>query len=93
MDPAKLAKLQAGVRRGGKGTPRRRQLATLKMGGGGGGGDRHVQEALLNKHKTHQLNDIEEVNMFYDDGTVLRFDNKPIQGNLYLMYGVILKEG
>ncbi|EKD01508.1 hypothetical protein A1Q2_04210 [Trichosporon asahii var. asahii CBS 8904] len=70
MDKEKLAKLQAQVRIGGKGTPRRKQVK--KSVTATQGDDRKLQ-AALKKLGVTPIAGVEEVNMFKEDGNVLHF--------------------
>ncbi|KAG0175747.1 Nascent polypeptide-associated complex subunit beta [Apophysomyces sp. BC1034] len=69
MNAEKLAKLQAQVRIGGKGTPRRKVKKVTKSGSGD---DRKLQSAL-EKLSVQPISGVEEVNMFRDDGKVIHF--------------------
>ena len=69
MNPEKLAKLQASVRIGGKGTPRRKVKKVAKPTGG----DDKKLQAALKKLNVQPIPGIEEVNMFRSDGHVLHF--------------------
>ena len=70
MNPEKLAKLQAQVRIGGKGTPRRKVKKVSKTSGTD---DKKLQKELR-KFNVQPISAIEEVNMFKSDGTVLHFN-------------------
>lgn len=70
QDEAKLAKLQAQGRVGGKGTPRRKVVK--KATTSGVGDDKKLQSALK-KLPTQPITGIEEVNMMQADGKVLHF--------------------
>ncbi|KAK4686773.1 nascent polypeptide-associated complex subunit beta, partial [Tremellales sp. Uapishka_1] len=70
MDKEKIAKLQAQVRIGGKGTPRRKQVK--KSVTSSQGDDRKLQ-AALKKLGVSPITGVEEVNMFKEDGNVLHF--------------------
>jgi hypothetical protein len=70
MNPEKLAKLQAQVRIGGKGTPRRKVKKAPKNNAAD---DKKLQLALK-KLNVQPLTAIDEVNMFQKDGTILHFD-------------------
>ncbi|RSH84440.1 Nascent polypeptide-associated complex subunit beta [Apiotrichum porosum] len=70
MDSAKLAKLQAQVRIGGKGTPRRKQV---KKSVTSSQGDSTKIQAALKKLGVSPITGVEEVNMFQEDGNVLHF--------------------
>ena len=72
MDQAKLAKLQAqaaAVRIGGKGTPRRKVKKAHKSSGAD---DKKLQSSLK-KLNVQPIQQIEEVNMFKEDGQVIHF--------------------
>ena len=74
MNPEKLAKLQAqaaAVRIGGKGTPRRKVKKVHKTTGTD---DKKLQSALK-KLNVQPISQIEEVNMFKTDGTVVHFSS------------------
>lgn len=75
MNEEKLRKLQAQVRIGGKGTPRRKKKvvhATAET-------DDKKLQSCLKKLNVNPIPGIEEVNMFKDDGTVLHFNNPKTQ--------------
>ncbi|TPX35907.1 hypothetical protein SmJEL517_g01844 [Synchytrium microbalum] len=91
MNPEKLAKLQAqaaSVRIGGKGTPRRKVKKVHKTSGTD---DKKLQSALK-KLNVQPISQIEEVNMFKTDGTVLHFTvpkvHAAVQSNTFVIYGV-----
>jgi hypothetical protein len=65
----RLAKLKAGVRTGGKGTPRRGQPMVVSTAVS----NRAAQEKLFKSHPTHQLENIEQMNVFCENGTVFHF--------------------
>ena len=71
MNQAKLARLQQNVRIGGKGTARRKRKTVHKTATGD---DKKLQQTLKRLGVTN-VPQIEEVNMFKDDGTVLHFTN------------------
>ena len=73
MNNEKLSKLQTTVRIGGKGTPRRKMKKTHKTNIPGG--DDKKLQAVLKKMGTQNISEIEEVNMFKDDGNIIHFDN------------------
>jgi len=78
MNAEKLAKLQAQVRVGGKGTQRRkkkvvRHTATTD--------DKKLQSSLK-KLSVNNIPGIEEVNMIKDDGSVIHFNNPKVQASL-----------
>jgi nascent polypeptide-associated complex subunit beta len=75
MNPEKLAKLQASVRIGGKGTPRRKVKKVVKSSGA----DDKKLQATLKKLNVQPIGGIEEVNMFKNDGHVIHF--KSPKGN------------
>lgn len=79
MDKEKLAKLQAQVRIGGKGTPRRKQVK--KSVTATQGDDRKVQ-AALKKLGVQPIAGVEEVNMFKEDGNVLHFQQPRVHAAL-----------
>ncbi|GFZ42948.1 Nascent polypeptide-associated complex subunit beta [Saitozyma sp. JCM 24511] len=79
MDKDKLAKLQAQVRIGGKGTPRRKQVK--KSVTATQGDDRKVQ-AALKKLGVQPITGVEEVNMFKEDGNVLHFSQPRVHAAL-----------
>ncbi|KAG2224927.1 hypothetical protein INT45_010876 [Circinella minor] len=87
MNNDKLAKLQAQVRIGGKGTPRRKVKKATKSTGGD---DRKLQGALQ-KLGVQPLGGIEEVNFFKDDGKVVHFANPRVQAainsNTFAIHG------
>ncbi|OLL22957.1 Nascent polypeptide-associated complex subunit beta [Neolecta irregularis DAH-3] len=84
---AKLAKLQASVRIGGKGTPRRKMKKVYKASGGD---DKRLQ-TTLKKLNVQPIHGIEEVNMFRDTGNVLHFSapkvHAVVQSNTFAVYG------
>ncbi|WBW73190.1 nascent polypeptide-associated complex beta subunit [Schizosaccharomyces osmophilus] len=80
MDPSKLAKLQAGARIGGKGTPRRKAKKPAKSSASAGD-DKKVQGALQ-KLNMQTLPGIQEVNMFKEDGGVINFRSPAVQASL-----------
>ncbi|TPX35171.1 hypothetical protein SeMB42_g07216 [Synchytrium endobioticum] len=91
MNPEKLAKLQAqaaAVRIGGKGTPRRKVKKVHKSTGTD---DKKLQSALK-KLNVQPISQIEEVNMFKTDGTVLHFASPKVHAsvpsNTFVIYGV-----
>ena len=69
MNPEKLAQLQASVRIGGKGTPRRKVKKQTKSSAA----DDKKLQAALKKLNTQPIGGIEEVNMFMDGEKVLHF--------------------
>ncbi|KAK6907074.1 nascent polypeptide-associated complex subunit beta [Kwoniella mangroviensis CBS 8507] len=88
MDKEKLAKLQAQVRIGGKGTPRRKQVK--KSVTASQGDDRKLQ-AALKKLGVQPITGVEEVNMFKEDGNVLHFGaprvHAALPSNTLAVYG------
>ncbi|KAJ3113855.1 Nascent polypeptide-associated complex subunit beta [Phlyctochytrium bullatum] len=81
MNPEKLAKLQAqaaAVRIGGKGTPRRKVKKVVKSAGSE---DKKLQ-ATLKKLNPQPIPQIEEVNMFKSDGSVLHFATPKVQASI-----------
>ncbi|KAF7731265.1 Nascent polypeptide-associated complex subunit beta [Apophysomyces ossiformis] len=87
MNAEKLAKLQAQVRIGGKGTPRRKVKKQTKTTGGD---DRKLQ-AALQKLGVQPIAGVDEVNMFKDDGKVLHFAAPKVQAavnaNTFAIHG------
>ena len=87
MDHAKLAKMQASVRIGGKGTPRRKVKKVHKSAGTD---DKKLQTALK-KLNVQPIQAIEEVNMFKEDGNVIHFAAPKVQAsvpaNTFAIYG------
>ncbi|WWD16862.1 nascent polypeptide-associated complex subunit beta [Kwoniella shandongensis] len=88
MDKDKIAKLQAQVRIGGKGTPRRKQVK--KSVTASQGDDRKLQ-AALKKLGVQPITGVEEVNMFKEDGNVLHFGaprvHAALPSNTLAVYG------
>jgi len=78
MNAEKLAKLQAQVRTGGKGTARRKKKVVHKTAATD---DKKLQSSLK-KISVNQIPGIEEVNMIKDDGTVMHFNNPKVQASL-----------
>lgn len=72
MNAEKLQKLQAQVRIGGKGTPRRKVKKTVNKAGSG---DDRKLSAALTKLNVQPIPGVDEVNMFKDDGKVVHFAN------------------
>ncbi|PXF46819.1 Basic transcription factor 3 [Gracilariopsis chorda] len=90
VDKEKLAKLQrmaAGVRVGGKGSVRRKKKAVHKAAPTD---DKRLQ-TTLKRLQLSQLPGIEEVNIFRDNGTVINFKNPKVQAqisaNTYVVSG------
>jgi nascent polypeptide-associated complex subunit beta len=71
MNQAKLARLQQNVRIGGKGTARRKKKTVHKSASSD---DKKIQQTLK-RLGVNPIPQIEEVNMFRNDGTVLHFSN------------------
>jgi len=78
MNPERLKKLQAQVRTGGKGTPRRKKKVVHKTTAT----DDNKLQNSLKKLSVQTIPNIEEVNMIRDDGTVLNFTNPRVQASL-----------
>jgi len=78
MNAEKLAKMQAQVRMGGKGTARRKKKVVHKTAATD---DKKLQSSLK-KISVNQIPGIEEVNMIKDDGTVMHFNNPKVQASL-----------
>ncbi|CAN0130033.1 unnamed protein product [Lampetra planeri] len=78
MNQEKLAKLQAQVRIGGKGTARRKKKVVHRTATAD---DKKLQSSLK-KLAVNSINGIEEVNMFKDDGTVIHFNNPKVQASV-----------
>eukprot|EP01098_Paradermamoeba_levis_P005085 TRINITY_DN2163_c0_g1_i2.p1 TRINITY_DN2163_c0_g1~~TRINITY_DN2163_c0_g1_i2.p1 ORF type:complete len:174 (-),score=87.11 TRINITY_DN2163_c0_g1_i2:162-617(-) len=87
MNAEKLKKLQAEVRIGGKGTPRRKKKAVHKANAGD---DKRIQQTLK-KLNLNPIPGIEEVNIIKDDGTVIQFHgpkvSASINANTYVISG------
>lgn len=90
VDKEKLAKLQrmaAGVRVGGKGSVRRKKKAVHKAAPTD---DKRLQ-TTLKRLQLSQLPGIEEVNIFRDNGSVINFQNPKVQAqisaNTYVISG------
>ncbi|KAF2083525.1 nascent polypeptide-associated complex subunit beta [Saccharata proteae CBS 121410] len=87
MDQAKLARMQASVRIGGKGTPRRK---VKKVHKNAGTDDKKLQGALK-KLNVQPIQAIEEVNMFKSDGNVIHFSapkvHAAVPANTFAVYG------
>ncbi|KAI9501237.1 Nascent polypeptide-associated complex subunit beta [Coemansia spiralis] len=78
MNPEKLAKLQS-QRTGGKGTPRRKVMPSVK---------RTVKEdpriaSTLKQLNVQTIPDIEAINMFRDDGKVIGFAAPRLSANIH----------
>lgn len=78
MNVEKLKKLQAQVRIGGKGTPRRKKKIVHQTAATD---DKKLQSSLK-KLSVNTIPGIEEVNMIKDDGTVIHFNNPKAQASL-----------
>lgn len=78
MNAEKLKKLQASVRIGGKGTPRRKKKIVHQTAATD---DKKLQSSLK-KLSVNTIPGIEEVNMIRDDGTVIHFNNPKAQASL-----------
>ncbi|ELW64264.1 Transcription factor BTF3 [Tupaia chinensis] len=76
MNQEKLAKLQAQVHGGGKGTARRKKVVHSTATT-----DKKLQFSLK-KLGVNNLSGIEEVNMFKNQGTAIRFNNPKVQASL-----------
>merc|ERR1712212_1124217 len=74
----KLAKLQAQVRIGGKGSQRRKKKVVHRSSATD---DKKLQNSLK-KLTVNNISGIEEVNMIKDDGTVIHFTNPEVQASL-----------
>merc|ERR1712212_170750 len=74
----KLAKLQAQVRIGGKGSQRRKKKVVHRSSATD---DKKLQSSLK-KLTVNNISGIEEVNMIKDDGTVIHFNNPKVQASL-----------
>jgi len=78
MNSDKLSKLQAQVRIGGKGTPRRKKKIVRKVTTTD---DKKIQSSLKKLSVTN-ISGIEEVNMIKSDGKVINFNNPTVQASL-----------
>ncbi|MGH0119565.1 UNVERIFIED_CONTAM: hypothetical protein FKN15_032390 [Acipenser sinensis] len=78
MNQEKLAKLQAQVRIGGKGTARRKKKVVHRTATAD---DKKLQSSLK-KLAVNNIAGIEEVNMIKDDGSVIHFNNPKVQASL-----------
>ncbi|KAF5291129.1 hypothetical protein FQA39_LY14371 [Lamprigera yunnana] len=78
MNSEKLKKMQAQVRIGGKGTPRRKKKVVHSTQATD---DKKLQSSLK-KLAVNTIPGIEEVNMIKDDGTVIHFNNPKAQASL-----------
>ncbi|XP_047105334.1 transcription factor BTF3 homolog 4-like [Schistocerca piceifrons] len=77
MNQEKLKKLQAQLRIGGKGTPRRKKKVVHATAATG---DKKLQSSLK-KLSVNIIPGIEEVNMIKDDGAVIHFNNPKAQAS------------
>ncbi|XP_006903326.1 PREDICTED: transcription factor BTF3-like, partial [Elephantulus edwardii] len=77
MNQEKLAKLQAQVRIGGKGTARRKKVVHRTPTAD----DKKLQFSLK-KLGVNNISGTEEVNMFTNQGTVIHFNNPKVQASL-----------
>ncbi|GAA5811007.1 Nascent polypeptide-associated complex subunit beta [Mucor flavus] len=88
MNAEKLAKLQAQVRMGGKGTPRRKVKKVVNKANSG---DDRKLSAALTKLNVQPIPGVDEVNMFKDDGKVIHFNNPRVSAaanaNTYAIHG------
>merc|ERR1719253_1539895 len=84
----KLAKLQATVRTGGKGTVRRKKKVVHRMNSTD---DKRLQNTLK-RLGINSIPAIEEVNLFMENGEVIHFTNPKVQAsiaaNTYVIIGV-----
>jgi len=78
MDQEKLARIQAQVRIGGKGTARRKKKVVHRSATT----DDKKLQSTLKKLAVSTIPGIEEVNMLKDDGTVIHFNNPKVQASL-----------
>jgi len=78
MNQEKLKKLQAQVRIGGKGTPRRKKKVVHSTQAT----DEKKLQSSLKKLSVNTIPGIEEVNMIKDDGSVIHFNNPKTQASL-----------
>lgn len=78
MNTEKLKKMQAQVRIGGRGTPRRKKKIVHQTAATD---DKKLQSSLK-KLSVNVIPGIEEVNMIKDDGTVIHFNNPKAQASL-----------
>lgn len=87
MDTEKIARLQALARTGGKGTPRRKVVKQTKPTAQD---DKKIM-TTLKKLGTQPIANVEEVNMFKEDGKVLHFGAPKVQAavgsNLFAITG------
>ena len=78
MNQEKLAKPQAQVHIGGKGTARRKKKGVHRAATAD---DKKLQFSLK-KWGVNNISGIEEVNMFTNQGTVIHFNNPEVQASL-----------
>jgi len=78
MNPEKLKQLQAQVRIGGKGTPRRKKKVVHRTATTD---DKKLQSSLK-KLAVNNIPGIEEVNMIKEDGQVIHFNNPKVQASI-----------
>jgi len=78
MDSEKLARIQAQVRIGGKGTARRKKKVVHRSATT----DDKKLQSTLKKLAVSTIPGIEEVNMIKEDGTVIHFNNPKVQASL-----------
>ncbi|XP_062333782.1 transcription factor BTF3 [Osmerus eperlanus] len=78
MNQEKLAKLQAQVRIGGKGSARRKKKVIHRTASAD---DKKLQFSLK-KLGVNNISGIEEVNMFTNQGMVIHFNNPKVQASL-----------
>ncbi|XP_073481047.1 transcription factor BTF3-like [Aquarana catesbeiana] len=77
MNQEKLAKLQAQVRIGGKGTACRKKVVRRTATA-----DDKKRQFSLKKLDVNNISGIEEVNMFTNQGTVIHFNKPKVQSSL-----------
>jgi nascent polypeptide-associated complex subunit beta len=78
MDSEKLARIQAQVRIGGKGTARSKKKVVHRSATT----DDKKLQSTLKKLAVSTIPGIEEVNMIKEDGTVIHFNNPKVQASL-----------
>lgn len=83
------ARFKSGGQMGGAGSARRKKKVVHKANNTD---DKRVQKDILRKYNCNQIQGIEEVHLFKDDGTVIRFIDNPkvqasIQSNFYSVSG------
>ncbi|CED82509.1 nascent polypeptide-associated complex subunit beta [Phaffia rhodozyma] len=88
MDKAKIARLQAAVKIGGKGAPKRKVIKTSSASSHSNDVKLH---AALKKLNVAPIPTVEEVNMFQEDGQVLHFSAPQVHAalgsNVTAIYG------